>query len=91
MNDMAKVIRTGSGQSVELPEGYRFDADEVRIHREGERIVLEPADSAIDPETGLTIARLRELIQEGIDSGPPEPWDADEIKRLGRERLARER
>ena len=32
-------------------------------------------------------ARLRAAIQEGIDSGPAEPWEsAEEIKRAARER-----
>lgn len=84
MNDMAKVVRSATGQSVELPEGFRFDAAEVRISREGERIVLEPLDAAIDPETGLTIAALRALIQEGRDSGPAVEWNRDEFRRFVR-------
>lgn len=38
----------------------------------------------------LEIERLRKLWQEGIDSGPGGPVDFDDIKRRGRERLARE-
>lgn len=37
-----------------------------------------------------SLAWLRNAIQEGIDSGPPEQMDFDAIKRRGRERLARE-
>lgn len=84
MNDMAKVIHSDGGQSVELPEGFRFDADEVHVRREGERIVLEPADLEIDEDTGLTIAELRRLIDEG-DEGPDEPLDMEAIKREARE------
>lgn len=32
---------------------------------------------------------LRKLIQDGIDSGPSEPWDVEDIKSEGRRRLAR--
>ncbi|MEW6234114.1 MAG: ribbon-helix-helix protein, CopG family [Candidatus Omnitrophota bacterium] len=32
-------------------------------------------------------AYLREKIQEGLDSGKPEPWDAQDIIRRGHERL----
>jgi len=32
-------------------------------------------------------AYLREKIQEGLDSGKPEPWDAQDIIRQGHERL----
>jgi len=31
---------------------------------------------------------LRKMIQEGIDSGPSEPWDVEDIKAEGRRRLA---
>lgn len=34
---------------------------------------------------------LRQTWKEGIDSGRPRPLDFEEIKRRGRERLARER
>lgn len=38
----------------------------------------------------LEIERLRRLWQEGIDSGHARPLDFEDIKRRGRERLARE-
>lgn len=84
MNDMAKLIRSDTGQSVELPEGFQFDADEVHVRREGERVVLEPADLEIDEDTGLTIAALRALIEEGME-GESVPLDIAEIKRAARE------
>lgn len=87
MNDMAKVVHSVTGQSVELPEGFQFDATEVRISREGSRVVLESVDDAIDAETGLTTAALRELIDEG-DAGESVPWDVEEIKREARARWA---
>ncbi len=85
MNDMAKIVKTGAGQAVQLPEGFGFDADEVRVRRDGDCIVLEPAD-AIDAETGLPLEQLRALIQDGIDSGPSELWDNAAIKREMRAR-----
>lgn len=93
MNEMVKVVWTDGEPAVPLPADFRFDTDDLRISREGDRVVLEPADAhedddvnddAIDEETGLTIGRLRALIQEGLDSGPDEPWDPDEIKREAR-------
>jgi len=96
MNDMAKVTWSAAGQSVELPEGYRFEGDAVRISREGDRIVLAPLDpvgdasiddEGTDSETGLPVAELRRLIDEGLE-GPDEVWDSEDITRRGRERLA---
>jgi len=42
----AKVFRTGRSQAVRLPKEVRFEADqtEVRVHREGNRLVLQPLD-----------------------------------------------
>jgi antitoxin VapB len=41
----AKLFKNGGSQAVRLPKGFRFEgAREVLVHREGRRIVLEPAD-----------------------------------------------
>lgn len=86
MNQMIKIVRTDEEQSVALPPGYRFDTDDVRITRDGHRVILEPGGE-IDAETGLPIATLRALVQEGLDSGPSEPLDMDAIKREAQARL----
>jgi antitoxin VapB len=38
----AKVFWTGRSQAVRLPKEFRFSGDEVDVHRDGERVVLEP-------------------------------------------------
>lgn len=40
----AKVFWTGRSQAIRLPREFRFETDEVLIHREGERVVLEALD-----------------------------------------------
>jgi len=40
--DTAKVFWTGRSQAIRLPKAFRFDADEVRIRRDGTSIILEP-------------------------------------------------
>jgi antitoxin VapB len=42
----AKVFRTGRSQAVRLPKEVRFDEDqsELRVRREGNRVILEPLD-----------------------------------------------
>ena len=79
MNRMARIVRSPDGQSVELPEGYRFDTDDVRITRHGHRVILEPG-GAIDDDTGLPISTLRALIQEGFDSSASEPLGMEAVK-----------
>ncbi len=93
MNDMARVEWAGDEQVVRLPPGYRVDAAEVRVTRDGNRIVLEAPDGRIDSATGLPMAELERLLDEGGE-GEDEPWDVDEIKRevlaeLAAERVAR--
>lgn len=38
----AKLFMNGRSQAVRLPKAFRFDGDEVLIHREGDRVVLTP-------------------------------------------------
>jgi len=42
----AKIFRTGRSQAVRLPKEVRFEADqgEVRVRKEGSRVILEPLD-----------------------------------------------
>lgn len=38
----AKLFANGRSQAVRLPKEFRMPGTEVRIHREGDRIILEP-------------------------------------------------
>jgi len=40
----AKVFWTGRSQAVRLPKEFRFTTDTVMVHRQGQALVLEPAD-----------------------------------------------
>lgn len=46
----AAVIDTGFGQTVTLPEEFRFKTDTVSIRREGEAVILEPVKPVDWPE-----------------------------------------
>ncbi|HVR30488.1 MAG TPA: AbrB/MazE/SpoVT family DNA-binding domain-containing protein [Thermoanaerobaculia bacterium] len=42
MKQRAKLFKTGGSQAVRLPRELRFDdTDEVWIHRQGDRVILE--------------------------------------------------
>ena len=44
MKERAKLFVSGGSQAVRLPKAYRFENQgEVRISREGDRVILEPA------------------------------------------------
>lgn len=40
----AKVFWTGRSQAIRLPKEFRFESDTVLVRREGEAVILEPAD-----------------------------------------------
>lgn len=53
--DKAKLFWSGRSQAVRLPKEYRIAADEVRIRRRGDAIILEPIPkdwSWLDAVTG---------------------------------------
>lgn len=91
MTDLAKIFWSGRSQAVRLPKEFRFEGSEVRIRREGSRIILTPVevdytadDIALDVTRG--IEELRALISEGED----ESGDAElDVKAIIRERRAR--
>lgn len=43
----AKLSQNGGSQAVRLPREFRFpeDQSEVVVHREGDRVILEPLDT----------------------------------------------
>jgi len=45
----AKLFTHGGSQAVRLPKAFRFNGAEVRIRRDGDRVILEPIGH--DPET----------------------------------------
>lgn len=81
MDDMARVEWAGDEQVVHLPAGYGFDAAEVRVTREGNRIVLEAAEG---DGPGWSDDELQRIAREGLASGPDVPFDVDAIKRKAR-------
>lgn len=38
----ARLFMNGRSQAVRLPKQFRFEGDEVHVHREGDRVILEP-------------------------------------------------
>jgi virulence-associated protein VagC len=84
MNDTAKIFWSGRSQAVRLPKEYRFDGEQVSIRREGNKVILQASPDTVGKAAADEIDRLRALIDDGYASGPSEPFDATEIKRLGR-------
>lgn len=44
------IVETHNGQSIPLPEEFRFETGTVSIRRQGEAVILEPVRPAHWPE-----------------------------------------
>ena len=42
MESTAKVFENGRSQAVRLPKAFRFKGKEVKIRKEGDKVILEP-------------------------------------------------
>ncbi|MDH2998848.1 hypothetical protein A1D22_03125 [Pasteurellaceae bacterium LFhippo2] len=56
----AKLFWSGNSQAVRLPKDFRFDAESVRIEKQGNKVIIEPIidnwdwlDSLGEPDPSL--------------------------------------
>jgi antitoxin VapB len=77
----AKLFRHGRSQAVRLPKDFRLPVAEVKISRDGDKVILEPlAPKAFDVVAWR--AQLRALGSEDFlpEGAPPDPeMPADDI------------
>ncbi|MGX2949677.1 antitoxin [Ursidibacter sp. B-7004-1] len=38
----AKLFWTGNSQAIRLPKAFRFIGESVRIHKQGNKVIIEP-------------------------------------------------
>jgi len=50
MESTAKVFQNGRSQAIRLPKAFRFKGSEVKIRREGDKVILEPIERDHWPE-----------------------------------------
>lgn len=74
----AKLFWTGNSQALRLPKAFRFSGDEVRIRKQGNRVIIEPivtdwsflddirAIGEPDPTLEESIKQLREEAQSPV-------------------------
>ena len=68
----AKLFSHGGSQAVRLPREFRFEGAEVRIRREGDKVILEPLRrdwTAIWAE----LDRIQQDAGEPFPDRPPQP------------------
>ena len=68
----AKLFTHGGSQAVRLPKEFRFDGGEVRIRKEGEKVILEPLKRDWDA-FWADIDQLAEAAGEPFPDRPPQP------------------
>lgn len=50
MEAKAKIFKNGRSQAVRLPKAFRFKGNEVKISKEGDKVILEPLEKSEWPE-----------------------------------------
>lgn len=67
----AKLFTHGGSQAVRLPKEFRFDGSEVRIRKEGDKVILEPAKRDWD----AFWAEIDQLAEAAGEPFPDPPAD----------------
>lgn len=65
----ARLFRNGRNQAVRIPREFELRADEVLIHREDNRLVLEPVEKS--PSLAEVLSRLEPLDEDFPDITDP--------------------
>ncbi|MBC24699.1 MAG: AbrB/MazE/SpoVT family DNA-binding domain-containing protein [Phycisphaerae bacterium] len=73
---IAKIFMHGCSQAVRLPRAFRMDGEEVRVRRDGRRLILEPIISNVDEWFKSLDTYAEPFIKEGRDP-PPMPADRE--------------
>ena len=71
----AKLFMHGRSQAVRLPKEFRFEGKEVRVRREGDKVILEPMEkTAFDVESWwarLDAMGAADFLPDGLPDDPP--------------------
>ncbi len=70
-----EIVETGNGQSVPLPEEFRFRTKTISIRRQGDAVILEPIASSHWPKHFFEDIRIDDLafVRPNQGSIPPAP------------------
>lgn len=72
----AKLFMNGRSQAVRLPKAFRFEGDEVWIHREDDRVILTPKPRNWREFFEEGTRPTEDFMSERIDDPPQERKDA---------------
>ena len=68
----AKLFQNGRSQAVRLPKEFRLQGKEVKIFKQGNKIILEP----IENSWGLWFASLSQFSDDFMANGREQPEQA---------------
>jgi antitoxin VapB len=70
-----EIVETGNGQSVPLPEEFRFETKTVSIRRQGDAVILEPIGPSQWPKDFFDDIRIDDpaFVRPVQGSIPPVP------------------
>ena len=68
-----EIVETGKGQTINIPEEFRFHTPRVSIRREGDAVILEPEKSAVWPEHFFEQIRIDDPRFVRPQQGPMPP------------------
>lgn len=74
MTATAKLFLTGRSQAVRLPKAFRMPGTQVRVSRDGDKVILEPMKPPFDFEAWhaeLLAITGGEFLPEGRPEQPP--------------------
>ena len=80
MGMLAKIFWTGRSQAVRLPKEFRFEGREVRISREGERVILEPVEPERDWIDEIAGRFDEDFARAALDRPGPDSYERPDIR-----------
>jgi antitoxin VapB len=77
---LAKIFWSGRSQAVRLPKEFRFEGREVRISREGAKVILEPLEDDDDWVSRIAGALDEDFARAALEDRPgPDDYERPDI------------
>ena len=73
MEAIAKLFKNGRSQAIRLPKEFRFLGNEVRLKKDGKKVIIEPIEKTEWPKG------FWKLFKEDSDFTTPEPLPQKDI------------
>mgnify|MGYP002637233659 FL=1 len=67
--ETAKVFQNGNSQAVRLPKAFRLPGNEVKIYKQGNKVILEP----LEPTWDALFESLSEFPDDFFEDGRHQP------------------